>query len=102
MGTCIFVQDFIAVRGLADLFLLVAKFMVDTGRPLMGKTHWVLVIQTWAYLMVVAGLWLTLSPWRLRNFLNWATADEKRVRVGSAIRLAFGLFVVVLGLTKFR
>jgi len=102
VGTCIFVQDFIAVRGLAVLFLLVAKLMVDTGRPLLGKTHWVLVIQTWAYLMVVAGIWLTLSPWRLRDFLNWATADEKRVRVGSAIRLAFGLFVAVLGLTKFK
>jgi len=102
VGTCIFVQDFIAVRGLAVLFLLVAKLMVDTGRPLLGKTHWVLVIQTWAYLMVVAGIWLTLSPWRLRDCLNWATADEKRVRVGSAIRLAFGLFVAVLGLTKFK
>lgn len=102
VGTCIFVQDFIAVRGLAVLFMLVAKLMVDCGRPLLGKTHWVLVIQTWAYLMVVAGIWLTLSPWRLRDFLNWATADEKRVRVGSAIRLAFGLLVAVLGLTKFR
>jgi len=102
VGTCIFVQDFIAVRGLAVVFLLVAKLMVDTGRPLLGRTHWTLVIQIWAYVMVIAGIWLTLSPWRLRDFLNWATADEKRVRVGSAIRLAFGLFVVVLGLTKFR
>jgi hypothetical protein len=102
VGTCIFVQDFIAVRGLAVLFLLLAKLMVDTGRPMLDKTHWALVIQTWAYLMVVAGIWLTLSPWRLRDLLNWATANEKRVRVGSAIRLAFGLFVAVLGLTKFH
>ena len=102
VGTCIYVQDFIAVRGLAVLFLLVAKLMVDSGRTMLGQTHWVLVIQTWAYVLVVAGIWLTLSPWKLRDFLNWATADEKRVRVGSAIRLAFGLFVVVLGLTKFR
>ena len=102
IGTCCFVQDFIAVRGLAVLFLLVAKLMVDTGRPMLGKTHWTLVIQTWAHVLVVAGIWLTLSPWRLRDFLNWATADEKRVRVGSAIRLAFGLFVAALGLTKFH
>jgi hypothetical protein len=102
VGSCIYVQDFIAVRGLAVLFLLVAKLMVECGRPMLGKTHWTLVIQSWAYLLVVAGIWLTLSPWRLRDFLNWATADEKRVRVGSAIRLAFGLFVVVLGLTKFQ
>jgi len=102
VGTCFFVQDFIAVRGLAVMFLLVAKLMVDSGRSLLNTTHWVLVFQTWAYVLVVAGIWLTLSPWRLRDFLNWATADEKRVRVGSAIRLAFGLFIAVLGLTKFR
>ncbi len=102
VGTCIFVQDFIAVRGLAVMFLLVAKLMVDTGRPMLDKTHWTLVIQSWAYVLVVAGIWLTLSPWRLRDFLNWATADEKRVRVGSAVRLAFGLFIAVLGLTKFK
>lgn len=102
VGTCIFVQDFIAVRGLAVVFLLLAKLMVDTGRPMLDKTHWTLVIQTWAYVLVVAGIWLTLSPWRLRDLLNWATANESRVRIGSAIRLAFGLFVAVLGLTKFH
>jgi hypothetical protein len=102
VGTCVFVQDFIAVRGLAVVFLLVAKLMVDSGRPMLEITHWALVIQTWAYVLVVAGIWLTLSPWRLRDLLNWATANDQRVRIGSAIRLAFGLFVVVLGLTKFH
>jgi predicted DNA-binding transcriptional regulator AlpA len=102
VGTCIFVQDFIAVRGLAVVFMLLAKLMVDSGRPFLEKTHWALLIQTWAYVLVVAGIWLTLSPWRLRDLLNWATANEKRVRIGSAIRLAFGLFVAMLGLTKFQ
>jgi predicted DNA-binding transcriptional regulator AlpA len=102
VGTCIFVQDFIAVRGLAVVFLLLARLMVDTGRPMLAKTHWTLVIQTWAYVLVIAGIWLTLSPWRLRDLLNWATANEQRVRIGSIIRLAFGLFVAVLGLTKFH
>jgi hypothetical protein len=102
VGSCIFVQDFIAVRGLAVLFLLLAKLMVDTGRPMLEKTHWTLVIQTWAYVLVLAGIWLTISPWRLRDLLNWATANENRIRIGSAIRLAFGLLVAVLGLTKFH
>ncbi len=51
--SCIFVQDFLAVRGLAVLLLLLAKFMVDTGRPYLpttyfsttGESSWVLVIQ---------------------------------------------------------
>jgi len=102
LGACIFVQDFLAVRGLAVVLLLLGKLMVDTGRPHLGDTPWVLLIQTWAYVLVVAGIWFTVSPWRLRDFLLWATATEKRVKVGSGIRLAFALLVVVLGLTAFR
>lgn len=101
IGSCIFVQDFLAVRGLAVVFLLLAKLMVDTGRPMLLTTHWTWVIQSWAYLLVVAGIWLTVSPWRLRDLLNWGTANEKRVRIGSAVRLAFGLFVAALGLVEF-
>jgi len=96
------VQDFLAVRGLAITLLLLAKVMVDTGRPALGHTHWVLVIQTWGYVLVVAGIWFTVSPWRLRDMLAWGTANEQRINVGCGLRLAFGLFVAGLGLTVFR
>jgi len=101
IGSCIFIQDFLAVRGLAVVFLLLAKLMVDTGRTKLPDTAWVLVIQTWAYVLVVGGIWFTVSPWRLRDLLQWATANEKRIKVGCGIRLAFGLLVAALGLTKF-
>src|SRR5579871_5345698 len=81
VGSCIYVQDFLAVRGLAVVFLLLAKLMVDTGRPMLRKTPWTLVIQLWAHVLVIAGMCLTLSPGRLRDFLNRATADEKRAQV---------------------
>ena len=99
IGSCFFVQDFLAVRGLAVLMLLMGKLMVDTER--WANSDWRLVIAVWAYLLVLAGMWFTISPWRLRDILNWATATEKRIRFGSTIRLAFGLFVVALGLTVF-
>jgi len=102
VGTCIFVQDFLAVRGLAVVLMLLGKLMVDAGRPWLGQTGWVLIIQTWAYVLIVAGMWFTVSPWRLRDLLEWGTATEQRVRVGCAARLAFGLFVAVLGPTAFR
>ncbi len=101
IGACIFVQDFLAVRGLAIVMLLLAKLMVDTGRPALPVTSWVLVFQAWAYVMVVAGIWFTVSPWRLRNLLNWGTANEQRIKVGCGLRLAFGLVVAVLGVVKF-
>ncbi len=101
LGSCIFVQDFLAVRGLAVVWLLLAKLMVDTGRPHLAETPWVLVIQAWAYLLVLAGMWFTISPWRLRDFLEWGTATEQRIKFGCGIRLAFALVITVLGLTKF-
>src|SRR5579872_2334545 len=100
VASCIYVRDFLAVRGLAVVLLLLAKLMLDTAR--WSKTDWALVITCWAYLFVIAGIWFTISPWRLRDFIHWATANEQRVRIGSGIRLAFGLFVVFLGLTAFR
>src|ERR1039457_2769344 len=38
IATCIFVRDFLAVRGAAIVFLLLAKLMVDTGRPHLGQS----------------------------------------------------------------
>src|SRR5262249_13784788 len=63
IGTCVFVQDFLAVRGLAVVLLLLAKLMVDSGRPQLSETSWSLVIQGWAYVMVIGGIWFTVSPW---------------------------------------
>ena len=102
VGSCIFVQDFLAVRGLAVLLLLLAKLMVDTGRPHLDQSPFVLVIQVWAYLLVVAGIWFTVTPWKLRDLLEFATANETRVRIGSTLRLAFAVFILILGLTVFR
>lgn len=100
--SCIFVQDFLAVRGLAVLLLLLAKLMVDTGRPHLDQSPFVVVIQAWAYVFVVMGIWLTITPWKLRDILEWATATEARTRLLSGVRLVFAAFVLILGLTTFR
>jgi hypothetical protein len=100
VGACLFVRDFLPVRGLAVLLLLLAKLAVDTAR--WEDTAWRLVITTWAYLWIIAGMWLTVSPWRLRDIFDWVAASDQRVRLFSAARLAFGVFVVILGLTVYR
>lgn len=100
--SCVFVQDFLAVRGLAVVMLLLAKLMVDTGRPHLGESPYVVVIQAWAYVFVVLGIWFTIVPWKLRDILAWATATEARTRLLSGVRLAFAAFVLILGLTAFR
>jgi hypothetical protein len=100
LGTCIFVRDFLPVRGLAVLLLLFAKLITDTARVV--ESDWRLVLVTWAYVWVFAGMWFTISPWRLRDLIDWYTASEQRTRIMSGVRMAFGLFVVALGLTVFK
>jgi len=101
IGSMIFVRDFLAVRGLAVVLLLLAKLMVDVGRPHLPDTAWVLVIQLWAYALVIAGMWLTISPWRLRDIIEWNTASESRTRKTCLARSVFGLFIAVLGFVKY-
>lgn len=97
--TCIFLPDFLAVRGLALVMLLLGKSMVDTAR--WADTSWRLVIVIWAYVLIIAGMWFTISPWRCRDLLLWATANEKRLRLSSGLPLILCLLVIVLGLTVF-
>ena len=99
VGACVFVTDFLAARGLAVVMLLLAKAMLDAQR--WTDSEWRLVIAVWAYGLVLAGMWFTAWPWRLRDLLNWATASEKLTRIGCGLRVAFGLFVATLGFKVF-
>jgi hypothetical protein len=99
IGACVFLKDFLAVRGFAVVMLLLAKMMVDTARWV--DTQWRLVIVIWAYALILAGMWFTISPWRMRDLLYWGPANEQRVRMGCGARLAFGLFVAILGFMVF-
>src|SRR5437867_1940503 len=92
VGACIFVKDFLPVRGLAVFLLLLAQLMVESARWV--ETPWRLIITTWAYVWVLAGMWFTVSPWKLRDLIDWATANENRPRNLSIVRVAFGLLVI--------
>lgn len=101
LGACLFLQDFLAVRGLALVMLLLAKLMLDTGRPHLEESPWIFANQTIAYILVIIGVWLTISPWRLRDWINWNTADDQRMKMGAAVRLACGLGFAALGILVF-
>lgn len=100
IGCCFFVRDFLAVRGFAVLLLLLAAVTVE--RVKWAESSWRLIVVSWAYVWVVAGMWFTISPWRMRDWIEWWTATEGRTRMGSAARAAFGIGVAALGLTVLR
>lgn len=100
IGSCIFVRDFLGARGFAVVLMLLAKLIVDTFR--WHDSAWRLVFITWAYIMVVAGIWFTISPWRLRDVINWATKTPQRTKLLCSLKLAFGMLLAILGLTVLR
>jgi len=98
--TCVYVSDFLAARGLALTLLLLAKVMVDTAR--WHPSDWRWIVSALAYAWMIAGIWLTISPWRLRDFLEWHNQSDGRIRALAGGRLVFALILVALGLTVYR
>lgn len=100
LGSCFFLQDYLSIRGLAVVMLMLGFVMLETQR--WHESPWKNVITTWAYFMIVMAMWFVVSPWRARDWVGWHLASESRLRRGLLLRAAFGVFVTVLGLTLLK
>ncbi|HTI68865.1 MAG TPA: hypothetical protein VMF06_02800 [Candidatus Limnocylindria bacterium] len=100
VGTCFYVQDYISVRGGAALALLIADVVLDTQR--WSPSPWKNVITVWMYVWICLSCWVVVQPWRIRDWILWATTFPKRLKMLSLSGLSFGLLVIVLGLTTYR
>jgi hypothetical protein len=92
-----FVPDFLAVRGLAAMILLVAGALLDAAYMQDPETRLFLV--SFVYLAIVAALVLGASPYKLRDFLTWLYKSEQRPQVFGAIFAAYGLLLVAMSFT---
>ena len=100
VGACIYLKDFLAVRGMAVVLLLLAKLTIETARY--ADTSWRLVLIVMAYIWIVSGMVFTVSPWRFRDAMDWKFSDEDRTRKMCVVRLLMGLLLLGLGLTVFK
>lgn len=86
----VYTPDFLAVRGLAVLTLLVAEPLLSAAYM---EWHY-----PWRRLMVLAvyvglalALYLAAYPFRLRDFFDWLFRTPRRPRLIGAILVAYGL-----------
>ena len=100
VAACFFVPDYLAVRGMCITTLMLCAFILSKTRFV--DTPWRLVLVVMAYVWIVAAMWWMISPWRCRDIIAWATATPQRLRAIAATRLAFGLLVIVLGVTAYK
>jgi hypothetical protein len=95
-GTIIFVREFLAVRALGALLLLLANVLLDAA--FLDNRPSKLVITVLAYVYVICGIVFVAWPYLMRDILEWFYKNESRLRLGAVAGLAFGLLLLGLGI----
>ena len=73
-----FVDEFLAVRALGILCLLIAEPLLDAAFLRYGTSR--LFVTVFAYLLIVAGLFWVMIPYILRDQINWGARNTGRWR----------------------
>ncbi|MBI2518033.1 MAG: hypothetical protein HYV95_14105 [Opitutae bacterium] len=85
-----YAPDFLAVRGLCILMLMVAEPLLYAAY--MEWTHpQRLLMVTAVYIGLALALYLAAAPYRMRDFFEWLFQRPARARLLGAIVLAYGL-----------
>lgn len=80
-----YLEELLAPRALGGLFMLIPTVMTDSAR--WHPSAWRLVVVVVAYLMVIAGIWLMLSPYKFRVWTNSLMKFPARARLGGLVSL---------------
>lgn len=97
--TLFFVDEFLSVRALGILCLLVAEPLLDAAflRYEMSR----LLVTVFAYLLIVAGLFWVAIPYVLRDQINWSARSVFRWRCLHAILLVYGCVILKFTFTQY-
>jgi hypothetical protein len=90
VGAFFVVPDFLAVRGLAALILLVAGVLLEAGFMQAPKS---IPLNLFVYFAILLALVLGANPYKLRDFLEWLYKADARPRIFGGIAAAYGLFL---------
>ena len=91
-----FAEQFLALRGLAALLLLIAKVMLDAADR--SELTLRLIVTVLAYVWVCVAIWMASAPHQVRDVLGFITANNARCRVACFLGVCVGALLVVLGL----
>lgn len=95
-----YMNDLLAPRALGGLLLLLASPILTSARWM--ETSWRLVMVVIAYVMVVKGIMLVLSPFRFRQWCVWAMKRDEMMGLWGGICFCISVFLLVLACTAYR
>ncbi len=91
------VRDFLAVRGAAILWLLIAKVLLDAAF-MQPQTSRLLLVGL-VYIGILLALYLGTVPFRLRDFFDWLFGRESRVKFFGSLFAGYGLVLCLVSFT---
>jgi hypothetical protein len=94
-----FVDEFLAVRALGILCLLVAEPLLDAAFLRYETSR--LLVTVFAYLLIIAGLFWVAIPYLLRDQINWSARSVFRWRFLHAIALVYGCVILRFAFTQY-
>jgi hypothetical protein len=94
------VRDFLAVRALGLLGLMVAAPLLDSAFLKDPSSR--LLIPIFAYVLLTKSMFWVGMPYLFRDAVTWVTATPTRWRVASFFGLAYGLATLVCALAFWR
>jgi hypothetical protein len=97
--TLFFVDEFLSVRALGILCLLVAEPLLDAAFLRYETSR--LLVTVFAYLLIVAGLFWVAIPYVLRDQINWSSRSVFRWRCLHAIALVYGCVILRFTFTQY-
>ena len=97
---CMSIRDFLAVRALGVLGLMVAAPFLDAAFLKDPSSR--LLVPIFAYALLTKSLFWVGMPYLFRDAVTWATASENRWRMLSLGGLAYGVVTLICALAFWR
>lgn len=94
-GSFFVVKDFLAVRGLSVLVLLLAATGLETAYMRFEVPSRLFLVSL-IYALVVLAIYLGVSPFRWRDFVGWLFRRPTRPRVLGTLLAGYGLLLTVV------
>jgi len=97
IGMCLYVREFLFVRGLGMLSLMAAGPLLQAAMFQDEPTRF--LIPLFSYIILTAGLFWVGMPYLFRDLVNWVTADKMRWNLMVGAGLVYGIAVLICTIT---
>lgn len=95
----VFLDELLAARALGGLLLLTAAPVLTAAR--FNPSSWSVIMTLIAYALVIVGMIIVVSPYRLRQWVEPLIRDRRRYRTYNIAGLTVGAVLLLLALVAY-